>query len=51
MLAMRGLRDLVRSLHGKSEEREGTEEDRWEREQREMSQAFEPYEAVWQEFF
>ncbi|KAJ6546013.1 hypothetical protein DFH09DRAFT_1321256 [Mycena vulgaris] len=50
MLPMRGLRDLVRSLRGESEEDEGTEEERRERERRAMSEAFEPDEAVWQEF-
>ncbi|KAJ7452840.1 hypothetical protein FB451DRAFT_1409136 [Mycena latifolia] len=50
MLPMRGLRDLVRSLRGGSEEDEGTEKERRERDRREMSEAFEPDEAVWQEF-
>ncbi|KAJ7183800.1 hypothetical protein C8R46DRAFT_1067842 [Mycena filopes] len=44
MLPMRGLRDLVRSLRGETEGDEGTEE------RRQMSDAFEPDEAVWQEF-
>ncbi|KAJ7716907.1 hypothetical protein DFH07DRAFT_861803 [Mycena maculata] len=50
MLPMRGLRDLVRSLRGGSEEDEGTEEERRERDRQEMSEAFEPDEAEWQEF-
>ncbi|KAJ7082645.1 hypothetical protein B0H15DRAFT_436016 [Mycena belliarum] len=49
MLPMRGLKDLVRSMRGGVEE-EVTEEERAERERREMREAFEPDEAVWQEF-
>ncbi|KAJ7699482.1 hypothetical protein B0H14DRAFT_3174046 [Mycena olivaceomarginata] len=53
MLPMRGLRELVRSLRGAGEEdpdEAGTEEERRDQERREMSEAFEPDEAVWQEF-
>ncbi|KAJ6489009.1 hypothetical protein C8R45DRAFT_250254 [Mycena sanguinolenta] len=50
MLPMRGLKEMVRSMRGPGVEEEGTPEERLEREQREMSEAFEPDEAVWQEF-
>ncbi|KAJ7232274.1 hypothetical protein C8J57DRAFT_1729919 [Mycena rebaudengoi] len=49
MLPMQGLKDLLRSLRGGEEEEEGAEERR-ARERREMSEAFDPDEAVWQEF-
>ncbi|KAF7334994.1 hypothetical protein MVEN_02249600 [Mycena venus] len=49
MLPMRGLRELVRSLRGDSED-EGMPEESREHERQEMSEAFEPDEAVWQEF-